>query len=329
MPELTGQTFSVLLEYLIEELHIKACEIPFRFHLRRTKRQKVLRWIDGIKVGALIGGQLLLSPFAISAALQQLGLVASQPVSDLLPWSPLYPLRWAWCERADALPLGSRLLSTLLSPASLWCISNTLYQILSLNYGSTPFCPEHLIIGPEDDLHSSSLIEHWPLQKLLVHLKPLARFRNTVLRAVGWLQEPHPTHMPHADAAIESRKPRIHRQTELSRFPSRFLAMRLNSIVYQLIFLPLDSLFLRTLVSSFVAGPLATRGVQYYPPGAGPLAALMAGDRGPADWKSAGAYVNKVGLCLALGFSLDTAIWTGVYTWTKHMGVTRFRWGEV
>ena len=339
IPELTGQCISILLEWIFEELHIRACEIPFRLRLRRAKRQQMLRWIDSIKVGTLLTSQLLLSPFAISAALQQLGLVSSTPASNLLPWSPLSPLRWAWSERADPLPLGSRLLSTLLSPASLWCLSNTLYQIIALNYGSTPFCPEYLILGPSDRIRKPNLVDRWTQQETPNLLRPLLTARNSLLRILGWSQRAPPSPPMHLPAtmdnvendfdALETQPKRAHRETDLSKFPSHFLALNIDSLINQIIFLPLESLFLRSLVSSFLAGPLATRGVRHYPPGAGPVGALMGEAVGPADWRRAGAYANKIGLCMAVQFSIDTAIWGGAYAWTRYVGLSRFHWGKV
>lgn len=339
VPELAGQSLAIIFEYLIEEIHIRVCELPYKLRLRRPGRQRMLRWIDCANMGALIIAQILLSPLAISAALQQLGLVSSIPASNLVPWNPLSPLRWAWAEREDALPMDSAILSILFSPASLWSLSNTLYQTLALNYGQTPFCPERMICGPEDVSRKSNAHDKWPYKRTPWLLQPLCNIRDSVLFYLGWAPlRQNKTDVEVIDSLESSNSSlnsmtdspkRTHRKTELAKFPSHFLALNIDSIFCQIIFLPLESLFLRSLVSSFVAGPLATKGLQYYAPGNGPLGALFSRSAGAGEWKSASNYVSKIGLCVGLQFGLDAAIWVGAYSWSRWMGMRRFHWGSV
>lgn len=344
-PELAGQTLAMLLEYLIDEIHIRLCELPHRLRLRRNRRNQMRVWIDRAKVATLLLSQIILSPLAISAALQQLGLVKEIPSAKLLPWNQLSPLRWAFVQRADSPPLGSRALSILLSPAMLWSASNTAYQFIALNYGSTPFCPNSLIIGPEDHIRQPNSYTQWTRREAPTFLAPLNSLRDSVLQKLGWSAPPaaspgHEIEDLDDDLSLAEQRrggrrgrERAHRQTELAQIPSHFLALNLDSLINQLVFLPLESLFLRTLVSACVAGPLAVpRGLRCYRPGRGPLSGLARsadGGAGVGTWGSAGGYVNKIGLCLGLQASIDMVIWAGAYAWTRNVGVKRFSWGVV
>jgi len=361
IPEIASQSISTVLEYVVEEIHIRACETVFTFKMRRARRKRWLRRLDRAKLYTLISSQLLLSPLAISAALQRLGLVTSIPASHLLPWSPLSPLRWAWLGSEDTTSTGAtQIIAIILSPTFLWCLSNTLYNIIASTYGSSSFVPEELILGPEDHIRKPKRTLKWSYKEAPQLLKPLVNLRDSILHRLGWSEKPQPRRLIEAtetgdildngDGTFVYEPKRTHRRTELARFPSHFLALNLDSLLGQLLFLPLESLYLRSMVTTFLASPLATRRVRCYPSGAryypmgvqyydvglryyrlgkGPLGALLNRDAGVGEWRLAGDYASKLGLCVALQFGIDTAIWGAAQVWTRWMGVTRFHWGAV
>ncbi|KAL1304645.1 hypothetical protein AAFC00_003608 [Neodothiora populina] len=389
LPELGGQLLAIIFEYALEEAHMKLCELPFHLRFRRPGRQRMLRWIDRLNSGLLIAAQIFLSPLAVSAALQQLGFVSSTPLISLLPWSPTSALRWAWLERADPAPLGSRLLSVLLSPASLWACSNIFSQTISLGYGALPLCPDKLITGPGDQVRRPADFDEWPLKSPPSYLLPLTRLRDRVLYTVGWSSvKPKETNEEEEDDDNEdghifgpsfsspssrlsypapplqnrnrilptnddnSNTPtRTHRTTSLATLPSHFLAFNLDSLLDQLLFLPLESLFLRALASSFAAAPGAVRSTlrgrlpsssppRFYSPGQGPFGraarplvssgdGASGGAAGSVDWALTSGYVSKIGLCVGMQFTIDSVVWAGTYAWTRWTGTERFHWGQV
>lgn len=362
-PELISQISSTILNYFVEEMHIRLCELPFRPGLPWSCRLLIMRLIDQTKIAAIFLGNLFLAPLAISSTLQQLGLMPSVTTSILMPWHPLTPLRWAYSSRGDVSPQLPRLLALLTSPAALVAISDTAYHLMTVNYGYSPFIPEYKILGPEDcsrDNGTGSLRFPFVTSKFKA-FRPLATLRDHVLHFINWAPSPalecstiprenqrlHETlmatqrvspdsyefdHQPQtrntSGSTTKNRKNRKNRTTDLANLPSQLLASTLNQVVSTIIFLPLESFFLRSLISAFVASPLATRQLSFYAPGKGPVGVLLGGDAGPAEWRGIGNYVSKIGLCIALQWGIDAAIWGVAYKWARDIGVKRFYWGS-
>lgn len=348
IPDIAEQLVTYTLESFIEELNIWLQELPYKLHLRRPQRKMMLLWIERLNVVLLIACHILISPLQVYAYLQEFGLLESIPLLDLiLPWRSSSPLRWAFVERGDSLPLGSRLLSVLLSPASLYAFSTILSETLELNYGHTPFCSDYMILGPCDDVRKPRE-EEWPA---VFHderpsiFSPLLNLRDSILRKLGWSQRHQKTVLSdnsddnntritryHSDGtSTEVTQPptkRTYRDSELAKFPSFFLSLNLNSLAQQIVFMPFESLFSRSLLSSFLASPLAgSRKVNAYPPGRGPFGSLLRSGVGVNELRNAGGYANKIGMCLALHFTVDMVVWAGMYAWVRGMGVGKFDWG--
>ena len=243
-------------------------------------------------------------------------------VTWLLPWHSSSPLRWVVSQRQDTLPLSSRLRLFLLSPTYIW-LAMTLIQNVSVTaYGHVPLFEHECILGP----HNEPIIT-----KGRPFFVPFSSLRDRMLNILGWAADPrvreedvnalteHTVSSDRSDSrrSKSSRSSSNPRVTELTMLPSHLLALNLDNIMWTVLLLPLDNAHLRTLVSNYLSSSAAQSNVQ-----SGVNANIMPGLGAP------GPRTNKVVLCLALQFALDTAVWGGAYAWTRWIGKTQFFWGR-
>jgi hypothetical protein len=277
-------------------------------------------------------------PMTAYSSLQQLGLISPTPVTTprswLLPWSPSSTLRWAVFGRQDMSPQSSRFESILFSPATFWLTMTILQNMSAVHHGPTPLCEHEAILGP----HNQKLSPHFSKLEKPFILTPFATLRDSLLKRMGWAAKSNPpvsdlrralpltdgvndytnstpTPTRQSQTTSSSRIPRI---TELSTLPSHFLALNLDSFFWTVLLLPIDTLHLRSLASSFLASSTATSSVNT-------TASNTILGFGSAD---PGSTLSKVGLCIALQYAVDSIVWSCVYGWSKRIGVQRFHWSN-
>lgn len=137
---------------------------------------------------------------------------------------------------------------------------------------------------------------------------------------------------------LEQGQPRTQRTTDLARLPTETLSTAFDTISLTLIFIPLESLFLRALASSYaLSQPFPSPGTTIraavgYAPGGGPLGRLLAagagGRNGEMQMRAAlGEYVSSLGLCVVVQTIVEVGVWMGGVWWTRLVGREWFYWG--
>lgn len=269
---------------------------------------------------------LLVYPLTAFSSLQQLGFISTSalyvPFTWLVPWHSSSPLRWAVFWRQDTQSPSSRLRLFLLSPTYIWLAMTLIQHASATAYGHVPLFEHECILGPHNEPIGT---------KGKALFAPFSSLRDKVLKALGWAADPRVKEVG-VDALTEHRvssdrldaqktiglqsssNPRV---TELTMLPSHLLALNLDNIMWTVLLLPLDNAHLRTLVYSYLNSSAVQSNVQ-----SGVNANAMPGLGAP------GPRSNKVGLCLALQFAMDTAVWGGAYAWTRWIGKTQFYWGR-
>ncbi|GAB7353270.1 hypothetical protein MBLNU459_g3776t2 [Dothideomycetes sp. NU459] len=313
--EFATQMLIILIENFTYSIHHEFEQYVIRSDLNHDWTQFFLDCSEYIRSRMTLIVPFLLSPLECTAALQQLGLVTSISPASLLLWNASSPLQWGLLNRAQTLPPVT---SILLSPILLWPVAHLARRALVSSYGHTPFCSEAAILGGDD---SDSDAADPP-----AFLRPVVALRDRCFGALGWANPPP------ADKKSKATNPTTMttRVTELSKLPPHFLALNLDNLFSTLAFLPLESLFLRALTGSYLGWQRQTLGQaqpNHFLPGRGPIGRLLATGGTAGDWRSAGDYASKIGLCLALQSSIDAVVWAGMYYWTRWAGVTKFYWG--
>lgn len=260
---------------------------------------------------------LLIYPMTSFSSLQHLGLISSShlmaPRSWLLPWSPSSPLCWAFSQPPTTTPTPSRLKTILFSPASIWLAMTLIQHATAARHGPTPLCQHDRILGPHNK----------PSPQTPNPLSPFSTLRDKILNSLGWAPDSEPedprTHPPRDPTTRRQQSPPRSRVTDLTTLPSNLLALNIDSLLWTLLLLPSETAYLRALTSRFLAAPAARASVR-----AGALAGVSSPDLG-----SFGQRADKVGLCLAAQFVVDTAVWGAASVWSEWIGVERFYWGRV
>jgi hypothetical protein len=219
---------------------------------------------------------------------------------------------------------GSKLLGLLLSPAGIWLTMTLLQHSAASTYGHVPLFEYDCILGPHNIGLSQQTDNSDPY-----FLTPFSRIRDEALRLVGWAPalstsknetqdltrelsvRNHTSTSQHGTATR-------HRVTELSTLPANLLALNLDYFFWTIMMLPLDILHLSSLASAFSTSPAVGLGVKK-----GGFARVMSGLT-----ISRMAKLNKIGLCLALEFTIDTAVFGGAFVWARYVGRSRYYWGR-
>jgi hypothetical protein len=329
LAEVISQLLLTFVDWYLGEQVLKISKKIIRLKASNRKRFLLLRCVNYSyqAVNALL--HLSVYPLASFSCLQQLGLISSQTLlpsrSWLAPWSPSSPLRWAFYDHK--MVRGSKLMGLLLSPAGIWLTMTLLQHSAASAYGHVPLFEYNCILGP----HNIG-----PLQQTdnseSSFTTPFSRIRDKVLRLLGWAPALSTSEDKTQDLARELSAPSHrsttspaqhgtatrHRVTELSTLPANLLALNLDYLVWAMMMLPLDTLHLTSLSSAFSSTPAARLGVEN-----GGIAGLV-----PGLAVSKLARLNKMGLCLALEFTLDTAVWSGAFVWARYVGTSRYYWGR-
>ncbi|KAI4721866.1 hypothetical protein E4T48_01808 [Aureobasidium sp. EXF-10727] len=323
LAEVTSQLVITFVDWYLGEQVLTISKKIIKLKASTRKRFWLLRCLNYSykAVNALL--HLSIYPLASFSCLQQLGLVSSKsllpPKSWLAPWSPASPLRWALSGQGTV--EGSKLLGLLVSPAGLWLIMALAQHSAASAYGHVPLFEYNCILGPHNT----------PLSLQTIHqesgyLTPLSRLRDRLLQSLGWAPVPiaPPTETQTlTDNANKTETPQQqtatrYRVTELTTLPSNLLALNLDYMVWSIILLPLDTLHLTSLSSAFCSSSATRNSVD------NGISVGLA----PKFPASKMGRVNKIGLCLALEFTLDTAVWSGAFLWTRYIGMSRYWWGR-
>ncbi|KAG9847553.1 hypothetical protein KCU98_g5920, partial [Aureobasidium melanogenum] len=326
LAEVASQLSITFVDWYLGEQILKASKKIIRLKASTRKRFLLLRCVNYSykAMNALL--HLSVYPLASFSCLQQLGLISSKlllpPKSWLAPWSPASPLRWAFLEQ-DTIR-GSKFLGLLASPAGMWLVMALLQHSAASAYGHVPLFEYSCILGPHN---STSLSQTNDSESS--YLTPFSRLRDKLLQSLGWAPIPSVPEKETRDLMQElsvgnhgtrTEKPQHHkatrhRVTELSTLPSNLLALNLDYLFWSIILLPIDTLHLDSLSSAFSSSSMARTSVEL-----GRSAGL------PVFATSRMARMNKIGLCLALEFTLDTAVWGGAFLWARYVGVSRYFW---
>jgi hypothetical protein len=324
--EVVSQLMLTFIDWYLGEQVLNISKRIIRMRASNRKRFLLLRCVNySYQVtNALL--HLSVYPLASFSCLQQLGLIPAKTLlpskSWLTPWSPLSPLRWAFYNQKTV--GGSKLLGLLLSPAGIWLTMTLAQHSAASTYGHVPLFEYNCILGP----HNIGSLQQTDNSESSF-LTPFSRFRDKALRLLGWAPalsisknetqdltrelsvRNHTSTSQHGTATR-------HRVTELSTLPANLLALNLDYFFWTIMMLPLDILHLNSLASAFSTSPAAGLGVEN-----GGFARVA-----PGLAVSRMAKSNKIGLCLALEFTIDTAVWGGAFVWARYVGRSRYYWGR-
>ncbi|CAD0083808.1 unnamed protein product [Aureobasidium vineae] len=329
LAEVTSQLIITFVDWYLGEQVLMISKKIIRLKASTRKRFWLLRCLNYSYKAVNTLLHLSVYPLASFSCLQQLGLVSSKsllpPKSWLAPWSSESPLRWAFFGQGTV--KGSKLLGLLVSPASLWLTMALLQHSAASAYGHVPLFEYNCILGP----HNTPLLPQMTDPESS-YLTPFSRLRDRLLQSLGWAPLPAAPQTEKReltqdssarDNSARTETPQPHtatryRVTELTTLPSNLLALNLDYMFWSVILLPLDTLHLTSLASAFCSSSAARNSEE-----SGVSVGLV--PRLPA---SGMGRVNKIGLCLALEFTLDTAVWSGAFLWTRYIGMSRYWWGR-
>ncbi|KAG9670350.1 hypothetical protein KCU99_g8430, partial [Aureobasidium melanogenum] len=328
LTEVASQLIITFVDWYLGEQILKTSKKIIRLKASTRKRFLLLRCVNYSykALNALL--HLSVYPLASFSCLQQLGLISSLPLlppkSWLAPWSPVSPLRWAFLDQGPI--RGSKFLGLLASPAGMWLVMALLQHSAASAYGHVPLFEYSCILGP----HNTTLSQTNDSESS--YLTPFSQLRDKLLRSLGWATTPSVSEKETRDLTQElsagnhgtrTEKPQRHkatrhRVTELSTLSSNLLALNLDYLFWSIILLPMDTKHLNSLSSAFSSSSSARMSVEH-----GRSTGLV-----PILAASRMARMNKIGLCLALEFTLDTAVWGGAFLWARYIGVSRYFWGR-
>lgn len=124
----------------------------------------------------------------------------------------------------------------------------------------------------------------------------------------------------------------FHRLTMLSTYPANSLATHLSWHIVEFLFLPIETLYVRSIALSFLASPLASVGAQaaasrwrgeIYPLGSWFGMGLN------GEWRGIGDYVGKMVLLSGLEMALGMLIWQPCTLVCRWLGRRWFGWGKL
>lgn len=329
LAEVTSQLMLTFVDWFLGEQVMKISKKIIRLKSSTRKRALLLKCVNYTYQATNALLHVSVYPLASFSCLQQLGLISSRTLlpsrSWLAPWSPSSPVRWAFFGQTK---IGSsKMMGLLLSPAALWVTMTLLQHSAASAYGHVPLFEYSCILGPHNVASSQQTVD-----SVSGFATPFSRLRDKVLRLLGWapalpvsgkrVQEStrESSVRNHASSALNAQHGMgtRHRVTELSTLPSNLLALNLDYLFWTIILLPLDTLHLTSLSSAFSSTPTARLSVEN-----GSNSGLV-----PQFAVSRASRSNKIGLCLALEFTLDTAVWGAAFVWARYVGTSRYYWGR-
>lgn len=329
LAEITSQLMLTFVDWYLGEQVMKISKKIIRLKSSTRTRFLLLKCVNYTYQATNALLHVSVYPLASFSCLQQLGLISSKTFlpskSWLAPWITSSPVRWAFFDQRKV--RGSKVMGLLLSPAAIWVTMTLLQHSAASAYGHVPLFEYSCILGPHNVTSSPRAVDSD--SKFATSFSQL---RDKALRLLGWAPA-LPTSgkevqdstresnvRNHASTALNAQRGMSarHRITQLSTLPSNLLALNLDYLFWTIIMLPLDILHLTSLSSAFSSTPSARMSVDN-----GGYAGIV-----PRLAVSRTARLNKIGLCLALEFTLDTAVWGGTFVWAKYVGTSRYCWGR-
>ncbi|KAL2040070.1 hypothetical protein N7G274_006973 [Stereocaulon virgatum] len=123
-----------------------------------------------------------------------------------------------------------------------------------------------------------------------------------------------------------------HRLTALTAYSADALASHLSTHITDVLMMPVEALFVRSIALAFLSSPAAGAGVQaaasklrgeIYPLGQWFGVGLRGG------WRGVGDYVGKMVLLTGLEVGVSMVVWQACTAFSWWCGVRRFRWGRL
>lgn len=324
---------------------------------KAAKRDTIRR----IRIGAPIACEILyiivdlaLLPLQYVAQTQRLELAPATPVlpywRSVLPFGPASIAPVAWSSMLQA-PL---LLGALCSPAALLLLREFLKRnqdndlpvvkpIGTFAYPpvNTPISaveqPDHMREPVDSLLYKLYCLRAkalewlgWNLRYITEHPRSAKEYENNRVA----LQT---TSNHNGNDLLDSKDDlqHIYRSTSLSHWAANYIADCIDNLFIRvLIKIPFDTLIHRSIAQSYLASqlPKTTQAMAaiphlYTPLGGGPLGQLIASGFSITAWKETGSFLSRLGLCLALQSTIQTATFFMIYPVVRWQGVCNFAWG--
>ena len=123
-----------------------------------------------------------------------------------------------------------------------------------------------------------------------------------------------------------------HRLTALTAYSADALASHISTHITDVLMMPLEALWVRSIALAFLSSPAAGAGVQA-------AAARLRGEVYPlgqwfgvglrGGWRGVGDYVGKMVLLTGLEVGVSMVVWQACTAFSWWCGVRRFRWGRL
>ncbi|KAK4952026.1 hypothetical protein LTR10_009946 [Elasticomyces elasticus] len=329
--------------------------------LRKLRRLgRVLQYLEIVTLGCI---DILLLPLQYWARVQQLGLAPAlpllPPLGFVLPWHPKSFHAFAWRP-----VLNIPLIGLLTSPAILLLLGTIARDAhtnadLPISYRSAS------LLYHENDPYLEvetqpvpSISFEWLLHqayKARVSLLAWCGWDLVTTKTAGALQTSLGASATGFQALYNnqhSRDPNLddhnyenlivlgenhlgpqaaitYRSTALAQLPVKFLASCVDTMMFRLWTLPLDTFVLRAIAASYIAAslPMTTEAVAAAPRLSSAIQFWRPSTS--SNSKSFASYASKIGLGLATQVALDLVIFGGLYGMVRFEGVRKFGWGPV
>lgn len=307
--------------------------------IKRKTRRRLDTATRYIAAALIVATDLPILPLCYYATAQQLGLAPTWPLlpsmKSLLPWHPTSFHFFGWTPMIGIPVLRAFSSPAVLLLAQLALTSNTDTEGSYLADFTTFRYPR---IDQTSNWVARPALLQDPLGRLLYHTYKL---RENCLGWCGWSVRPS-TIIDHQHHGLEramvlsgeengSTVKCVQRSTSMAHLPAQYLATRIDWLLDSLMLLPLEGLMLRAVALSYLSSPLPKTltalksGHSLYAPFGGGVLNWI---RSPSSATELAYYASKIGLCLALGVSIDAALCLGVSKIVRWHGKRSFDWGS-
>lgn len=235
----------------------------------------------------------------------------------LLPWDPTSPLQWACSSGPTSASFFQRLGHLAAAPLPLMLIGSMIHKHVGDLYRNVQFASAERsrFTGARDKILA-----------LLDWSDSLEKNSNNVEQTSNDRSLSGST-----NSGLASQIFTVH--TKLTDLPSSFLRSEYEQIFWTIAYIPFESLFLRSLTTSYLQffplrnGSLPRRSIYglYTSFGGGPFGRLVSSP-GSQTMTNAINYASKIGLMIALQAAMACIGWGALYLVTRGIGVLKFHW---